>query len=155
MNFSRHQWLLGFVLDFLLKFGCLYLIGSFTWMGTFLVVILPIALFFSTVHFILLALASKFVRLFDLTATAKRGLAVIVANILFVGGSVAWIWSGEGTACSDGYGKCDRINGAITPSGIQTLAVFALVLFVLNLIPILISAAFGSPASQNQAIAPE
>jgi hypothetical protein len=80
MNFSGRQRLLSFILDFLLRAGCLYLIGSFTWLDTLLIVILPTALFFSTIHFILLSLASKFVRLFDLTGTAKRGLAVIVTK---------------------------------------------------------------------------
>jgi hypothetical protein len=66
------------------------------------------------------------VSLFNLTGAAKFGLAVIVANILFVGSNVSlWILSiknGQTTACSGIEETCGWIKGDITSQGIQALA---------------------------------
>jgi hypothetical protein len=153
MNFSGRRWLLTFVLDFFLKGGCLYLVGMASELGA-----APVSIFFwlalgwSTFHFLSLFLGCSFVALFNLGQALKFWLALVVANILFTGCVVSlWIWSIKGgleTGCSGIEGKCDWVKGSITPDGVRTLAVIAVIVVVINLMPFLLGASLSRLANR-------
>jgi hypothetical protein len=148
MSFSIYQWLLTFVLDFLLKAGLLYLLSAFTLGAGPISLFMSFALAFSMFHFVSLFVASGFVAFFKLARAAKFALTVIIAESLFTGGASLWtlyLESQDVSKCPGYVRSCPWTD--ISPRGIQTILWTALILLVLNLIPIAISAAFGCLAS--------
>jgi uncharacterized membrane protein AbrB (regulator of aidB expression) len=103
-------------------------------------------------NFFWLSFACVVVGSLKLTQVTKFRLALIVSAILFAGCTIAlWILSikgGHETGCTGIEMRCDWINGKITPSGVQTIAVFVFILVAVNCISILISAALGNLASR-------
>jgi hypothetical protein len=149
MNFSIYQWLLTIVLDFILKAGLFYFLGAFTLGAVPISLLMSFALAFSMFHFFSLSVASGLVTLLKLARAAKFALTVIVAESLFTGGALLWtlyLESQDVSKCPGYVRSCPWSD--ISYRGIQTIVWTAIILLVLNLIPIAISAAFGCLASR-------
>ena len=151
MNFSVAQWLLCFVLDFFLKASLFSLLVMFVTLGT-----VPFSSFaswglgISMFNFLCLFLACSFAALFSLPHAAKRALVIVVANVLFIGCVLSYqIWAfitGQYTGCAGD--ECNLPKAEVASHGLPGLAIMALVLFLINLLPILISVAAGRLAAR-------
>ena len=151
MNFSVYQWLFSIMLDFFLKAACLYLLSALTLGAAPISLFMSFALALSIFHFFSLFVAYCFVALLELARAAKFALTLIVANTLCVGVASLWVvytLSQNLAPCSETEHWCHWTNGHITTNGMRVTAWTAFILLVMNLIPILVSAALGCLASR-------
>lgn len=144
MNFSLRQWLLTFVLDFLLKFGLSWLISGLALNVGPLSVFVPAALSLTMLHFLSLGIAAGIVSLLELARTTRFVVTVCAAEALFAAAASFFAL----IMISQDVGKCPGYTYAcpwmqVISGGIWVIVGWAVFLVVLNLLPILISASIG------------
>jgi hypothetical protein len=148
VQLSGTQWFFLVFLDFFIRAGSLLVLIPF-----FPLIFIP--LFLSAMHLTILFFV--FFVHFWLTPPEKpiRAATAVIAfvtNVIFVGAFV-FIWvsfikSGRQTSCGSGN-DCEWINGAITSSGVRTIAITAVIQIVINVIPLMIVGAFKSPVKES------
>jgi hypothetical protein len=111
MNFSAVQWVSLVGLDIFAR-------SAYAFAISFNIVLIPVVLFLSILHFFILGLVSAFAT--PLPLPARRVVTVAVTNVLFAT-AMAGLWitldrSSHLTVCTNNI--CDWIDGTITPSGI-------------------------------------
>ena len=107
------------------------------------------AIGFPALHFFALFIASGFVALSNLARAAKLALTVIAAETLFTAGVSLWtlyLMSQDVSKCPGYVRSCPWSDTGSREA--QAIVWTALVLLVLNLIPLVISMAFGCLASR-------
>jgi hypothetical protein len=133
MNFSAIQWFALVGLD-------LFLRAAYFVAVTFNILLIPVALFLSILHFVVLGLAQLLAA--RLKPQIRRpAVAIAVANVLFAA-AMALLWivlirDGSVTGCMNG--KCDWVNGVITPDGVRTILSQTVIQIILNLVPVAIA----------------
>lgn len=138
MKFSAIQWFVFIGLDLILRIA--YVVGL-----SFNILLMPIALFLSILHCIVLGLAQLLIERLR-PEIRRRAVVVALANALFVGTTVllwiALVRDGSVTGCVNN--KCDWVGGAITPDGVQTIFLQTSFQVILNLVSTAIALKFSS-----------
>jgi hypothetical protein len=135
---SLSQWSTIALLDLLLRSGVFFF-------RSLNVLTIPIAIFLSALHLLLLISVFLFVNTFDIAIRRKIVVALAATNTLFfmivVSIWVSFIKSGRQSACVDQ--KCSWVDGTITAFGMQTIAFESLVQFAVNIAVFLLVLSFA------------
>jgi len=138
MNYSAIQWFVLVGLD--LIFRVTYVVAF-----SFNILLIPIALFLSILHFIVLGLAQLLTMRLK-PQTRKPAVVIAGANVLFAATMavlwIAFIREGSVTGCANG--KCDWVDGVITPDGMRTILLQIVFQVILNLLPVVIASKSSS-----------
>jgi hypothetical protein len=125
VRFSTYQWVLCIVLDFLIKSGCCYLLSAVTLGAAPIFMFFYIAIGWSILNFTCLLLARGALAVVSLSQEEQFPFVVVFGNILFVGIMILL--------------KMLAFDGAVAPLHFSVI----LTVVIINMLPILISAAFG------------
>lgn len=149
MSLSTVQWLIFSVLDFLLKVGCLYLVGGGISLGlASLSTLVWLAFILWMFHLLFLGVARGLLAFLTLPSRANFVLTLLIGESLFgviAGLSLISGMSGNLIRCPPGRTSCPWND--ITAGEIQSVGSIVLFLIVINLLPVLISMVLGAIAN--------
>jgi hypothetical protein len=148
MNFSPYQWFTLIMLDLLMR-------ASYFFLTSFNVLTLPIALFLSVTHLVVLILVGYAVLDFEFTARTAAAVTISTTNLIFcvvvISIWLAFVSSGRQTLCEGFEYKCYWIKGSVTWLGVRYIALQVLVQVLISILSVCLVCA--SSATCRKALA--
>jgi len=124
-------------MDFAGRSGCLFAVAYFLVIFNAVPIFIRIAIFFSTLHLVVLFVATVLAVRFGRATFNSIAAAVVITNVIYVGAFFSFelvsIKEVSATSCRGLELSCDWIDGVVQWQGMLRLAIFALPQILINI----------------------